>query len=108
MGKQAVPAVKHPGNGILLVRAQLDFRCHTGKADMAAVIFTGFDAVEDLIVFLAQRFPALRVFPYPGFKGFPHHFLFLLGQHGFFRVEDTLFRAVCIVDGVINPAVPQI
>ena len=100
MGKQAVPAVKHPGNGILLVRAQLDFRCHTGKADMAAVIFTGFDAVEDLIVFLAQHFPALRVFPY--------HFLFLLGQHGFFRVEDTLFRAVCIVDGVIHPAVPQI
>ena len=75
---------------------------------MAAVIFTGFDAVEDLIVFLAQHFPALRVFPYPGFKGFPHHFLFLLGQHGFFRVEDTLFRAVCIVDGVIHPAVPQI
>lgn len=61
-----------------------------------------------LIVFLAQCFPALRVFPYPGFKGFPHHFLFLLGQHGFFRVEDTLFRAVCIVDGVIHPAVPQI
>lgn len=72
---------------------------------MTAVIFTGFDTVEDLIVFLAQHFPALRVFPYPGLKGFPHHLLFLLGQHGFFRVEDTFLRAVRIMNGVINPAV---
>ena len=108
MGKQAVPAIEHTGNSISLVGSKADFRRHTGKADMAAVILAGLDAVEDLIVFLAQDFTALRVFPNPGLEGFTHHFLLLLCQHGFLCVQDTFFRAVRILHGVIYPAVTQV
>ena len=75
---------------------------------MAAVIGTGLNGIENLIVFLAQGFPAGRVFPYPGLKGFPNHFLLLLCQHGFFGIQHTLFIAVHIVNGVIHTAVPQV
>ena len=108
MSKQTVSAVKHTGNSVSLVGSEVNFRRHSRKTDMAAVIGTRLDGVKNLIVFLAQGFPAGRVFPNPGLKGFPNHFLLLLGQHGFLGVQHTLFCAVYIVDGVINTAVPQV
>ena len=78
---------------------------HTGKADMAAVIFTGFDAVEDLIVFLAQCFPALRVFPYPVGKRLLDDFLLCLRSCGFLCVEYRLFIPVFVINIVKDTGV---
>ena len=59
MGQQGVVAVQDVGNGIALVGPQCDFRVHTEKLDVAAVVLTGADAVELSVVQAYQCLPTL-------------------------------------------------
>ena len=99
--------VKDMGNGVLLVGHQRNLRRHPGKLDMAAVILTGPDTIKQLIVFPAQRLPPVHIPEDPFLKFLPDHLLFLLCQHGFFLIEDSLFRAV-LLHCIINLCVPQV
>ena len=94
MRQQRVLSVEHPRHGVLLMGSQGDFRVHTRKTDMGTVIFAGTDAVELLIVPLAEGFPAYRVFENPVLERFAHGFLFLLGNGGFLFVEDAHLLSV--------------
>ena len=108
MGQQAVPSVEHPGHRIALVGTQGNFRVHTGKTDMLPVIAAGPDGVKKFIVFLAQVGSAGRVFPDPILECLPDLLLLLLGQHGFFGVKYAGGAAIRLMDGIINPGVPQV
>ena len=86
---------------IFLVGHQGNLRRHACKLDMAPIVLTGTDAVEQVVVFPAQVLPPVNVPENPLFEGFLYHLLLLLCDHGFFFVQDTLFLAVlhdCIKD----------
>ena len=50
MGKQGVTAVEDMGNGIDLMRPQRDLRIDSHEIQVAAVILTGANAVELLVI----------------------------------------------------------
>ena len=69
MRKQGVAAVENMGNGIDLMRPQRDLRIDSHEIQVAAVILTGANAVELLVIQLGQLLPAFRVAPNPISKG---------------------------------------
>lgn len=87
---------------------QGNIRRHAGEAQVFAVILAGTDSVVEVVVLPAQRFPALRVFPYPAFERFTHHILPLLGKDGFFSVQRSYLSSNFVLDRIINAAVPQV
>ena len=108
MGQQGIPTIDDMGDRVPLVFPENNFRVHTGKSNMAAVIFPGTDGIELLIVPLNQRFPALRVFPDPFLKSVFQCLLFLLGQGCFFLVQHPAFLAICVLYSIVDPDIPQI
>ena len=102
MGKQRIMSVKDMGNGVLLVGHQRDFRCHPGKLDMAAVIFSRTGGVEQLIVARYKFFPSLRIAPDPVGKGVLDCLLFLLCKGRLLFVQDSFLFPVGIFIRVIN------
>ena len=99
---------KETARGITLMGPQGDFRVHTGKADMVAIVGTGPDCVVEFVILPAQIGPTLRVFPYPAFERLLYLFLLLLGQHGFLDIQHPFIRTVRVVDCIVNPGIPQI
>ena len=89
------------------MRPQLDFRRHAHKVNVTSIVFTGTDVVEHLIVFLHQTLPALGVVKNPLLKRLVQRLLLLLGNHGFFLVQDALFFPVLILD-VVDFHVPLV
>ena len=75
---------------------------------MPPIIFTGADAVEGFVINAAQQFPAVDVFPDPLGKLLLDEFLSVLGNRGFFFVEDRLFLAVLVLNIVKYPHIPLI
>ena len=108
MGQEGIAAIEDVGNGVDLVRLQLDLRVDAVKLYPASIVFTGPDAVHFLIVLLHQGLPPLGVPPYPVLKLIPEGLLLLRRQGGLFGVQNPLFLAVQVLHGVINANIPEV
>ena len=108
VGQQRIAAVQHMSNGILLMFPQPDFRIHTAKADMGAIVLTGTGTVEQLIILFHKFRTAIRVFPHPVLERILNGLLFLLGEGGLLFIQNPLLLAVCILHGIVDTDVPQI
>ena len=53
MGKECITAIKDMGDGIDLMGSQFDLRVHANKVQVTAIVLTGTDGVELLVVKLA-------------------------------------------------------
>ena len=76
MREQGVSTVKNASNGIDPMRSERNFQIHTYKVQVLAVILTGADRIELLIIQLCKPFAALSVFPNPFSKGFLKCFIY--------------------------------
>ena len=92
-------------NGIPLMRPQFNVRIHADEMNVAAVIFAGTGAVEQFIILFHQCLSAFRVTPDPVLESVLDCLLFLLSERGFLFVQDTLFIALRIFNGIVNPGV---
>ena len=108
MAEQGVAAVNCPGYCVALVGAQLYFRVHPCKYDMAPVIFAGPDGIKLLVVNPAQPIAAAWLRPNPLLKLLLNQVLFVLRDGGFFFIQDALLMPVRVLYGIENPHVPQI
>ena len=108
MGKQGVAAVEDMGNGIDLMRPQCNLRVDSHKVQVAAVILTGPNAVELLIIQLGQLLPAFRIAPNPISKGLLNKLLLSLCDGGFFLVEHSRFSAVSVLDVVKDSYISEV
>ena len=108
MSQQRVAAVEDMGNRVHLMLSQRDLRIHSGKVDMAAIIFSGAIGVEQDVIGLAQGFPSRRVFPDPFCKGFFEQLLLTLGDGSFFLVQDRDFLPLSIILIIKNTNILQI
>ena len=88
MGQQGISAVQDVSDGIDLMGTECDFRVHSGESQVTAVIFSGADGVELLIVELGQPFTTGRIVPDPVCKGLFDQFLLALGDGGFLLVQN--------------------
>ena len=75
---------------------------------MLTVILAGPGAVEQLIVFLRQLTPPVRVFPYPILKSILDGLLLLLSKGGLFRIENAALLTVWICLGVIDTHIAEV
>ena len=94
VSQQRISAVKHPRYGVALMRFQLVLRVHSGKLDMISVVFAGPDRVKQAVIGSAQVGAALRVLENPVTERFANGLLLLLGDHGFFLIQNTLFFSI--------------
>ena len=108
MRQQGITTIENVRDCVSLVLAELDFRGHAVKGNMAAVKLAGSGGIEQLVVARHQRFPSGRVTPNPFCKGVLNSLLLLLGKGGFFLVQHALFLAFCIQHRVIDAHVPQV
>ena len=108
MGKECVPSVQDPGDGVDLVGPQVDLRVHAGKGQVAAVKLPGSRTVEPFIVHGGQPVPAIRVLPKPVPKGLLDLSLLLLGQDGLLHVQHPLLPAFLVYYGVVYPHILQV
>ena len=108
MCKERVAAVKDMGNGIDLVGSERDFWANASESDMAAVILTGSDRVEGIVVIADKAVSAFWIFPYPVRKRLFNHFLLCLRRRGFLVVKYCLFIAVFVIHIVKDTHIPQI
>ena len=106
--KQRVTAIKHMSDGISLVFPEGDLRVHADKMDVASVILTGADRVEQFVVLLHQCNAPLRVLPDPVGESILDDLLFLLCQHGFPLVQHPFGLALGILDRVIDADIFQV
>ena len=102
MGKQRVVAVQDVRHSIFLMLHELYLRRHTHKTDMRAVILTRPDAVEKLVIGLAQILPSVYIPEDPFLEGFLDHFLLLLRQHGLLLIENAMFFSVHVLYGIVD------
>ena len=94
VSQQSVPSIERPRNGILLMGTQRNFRVHPRKDQVRAVIFSGAQIVEPLVVERCQPFPAVRVLPNPILECLFDLRLLSLGNGSFLLVEHCLPLAV--------------
>ena len=82
--------------------AELDFGVHTVILDMAAVVLTGANTVELLVVELTQTLSALGIFPNPFLKGSLDLLLLALRDSGFLLIKNGFLVAVLVHNVVVN------
>ena len=105
MGKQSVATVKNMSNGVDLMGSQFNFRVHTHKVQVTAIVLTGTDGVELLVVQPAKALSAVGVFPYPVLERLLDQFLLALCDGGFLFVQHRGFLAAGIIDIIEDPHV---
>ena len=108
MAKQFISTVQPAGDGVELMLAQADLWVDPGQAQMAAVILTGTDRVELLVIQPRQPFPSGWVFPDPFLECLLDQFLLGLRDGGFFLVQHRCPLAVCILDIVEDAHILQV
>ena len=108
MGKQRIPAIKCMRNRVPLMLPERNLWIHTGEGNVLSVIFAGANTVEQLIVFLHKGFASVRILPYPVAEGVLDGLLFLLRKRCGFLIQNALFLALGILDGVIDANIPEI
>ena len=106
--KQRITAIKHMSNGVALVFPEGNFRVHTDKVNVGAIVFTGAGRVEQLVVLFHQRNAPLGVLPDPVGECVLDDLLFLLCQHGLSFVQHTLEFTISILDGVVDADIFQV
>ena len=100
MAQERVVAIKDVSDGVTLMGAQGDFRIHAVELNMTAVVFTGANAVETLIVQLNELLAAGLISPDPLLECIFDLLLFSLCSLRFLCIEYPAFCSVCIPDGV--------
>ena len=108
MCQQYVVAVQHMGNGVTLVWPQRNFRVHTGKAQIAAVIFPRTDAIKFAVVQAYQRLPPLRLLENPFFKLVFYQALLCVGSLGGGVVQHAFFVSLCVGNCIKHLHRPQV
>ena len=108
MRQKRIAAIKDMRNGVDLVRAESYFGVNADKAHVAAVIFTGTDTIELLVIHLGKTFTAFRITPNPVRKGLLDKLLLALRDSGFFLIEHSRFLAVLILDIVKDSHVLEV
>ena len=103
MGKQSIAAIKDMGDGVDLMGSQLDLRVHAYKVQMTAIVLTGTDGVELLVIKLAKALSAVRIFPNPVLECLLNHFLLALCDSGFLFVQHRCFFTAGIIDIIEDP-----
>ena len=106
--QQRIASVENVCNCVQLVLPQLDFRVHTHKVQMTAIILTRAQCVELLIVEPAQPFSSRLVLPDPVLKRLLDQFLLALCDCSFLLIQDRHSLAVFILDIVKHPHISQI
>lgn len=99
--KQGIISIKDMCHRIFLMLHQLNFRIHSDKLNVTAIIFPWPDAVKPFIINFAECFPSAHILKNPLFKLFPDQFLLLLCQGGFFPVQYPVFPIrimYCVID----------
>ena len=87
---------------------QLDFRVHTHKIQVAAIIFARSQCIELFIVELAQPLSSRLVFPNPVLERLLNQLLLALRDCSFLLVQDSYSFAVFVFHIVKNTHIPQI
>ena len=95
-------------DGVALVLPEGDFRVHAHEFDVRTIVFTGAGRVEQLVVLFHQCNAPLGVLPDPVGESILDDLLFLLRQHRFPFVQDTLRLSVVILNGVVDAHILQI
>ena len=108
MCKQGVSAVKNVSNGVDLMRSERNFRVHTYKVQVLAIIFSRTDAVEFFVIELAQPVAALLILPYPVGKGILYKLLLTLCDGGIVLIEYGLFIAVFVLNIIEHTHITQV
>ena len=108
MGKERIAAVQDSCNCVLLVLAECDFGVHAIEAEMVAVVGSGADAVELLIVEPRQLLPPFGILPDPLRKRPLDFVLFSLCNGRFLLVQHRFFVAVRILHIIKDPDILEI
>ena len=108
MRQQCVAAVEDMSYGVYLVLSQSDLGVDAHKTHVTAIVFSGTDAVELLVVELCQSLAASRVFPNPFSKSLFDHLLLALRDCRFLLVEHRSLFAVLILDIIEDADILQI
>ena len=108
MGQQRISTIQNMGNGISLVFPQSDFRAHSPKIDMRAIVFSGTVRIVTLIVELNQGLPPLRIFPNPLPECVLNGLLLLLRQGCFLLIQYPTFILVLIYHCIVDPDITQV
>ena len=103
MGKQRVAAIKDVSNGVDLMGSQFDLRVHADKVQVTAIVLSGTDGIELLVIKLTQALSAVWVFPDPVLERLLDHFLLALCDGGFLFVQHRCFLAAGIIDIIEDP-----
>ena len=77
---------------------QLDFRVHTNKDQMTAIVLARAQCIELLIVELAQSLSSRLVFPNPVLERLLNQLLLALGDCSFLLVQDSYSFAGFVLD----------
>ena len=86
------------GDGVDLMGPELDGRVHADKIQVAPIVLPGPDAVELLVVELAQPVPAVLVFPNPVLERLFDELLLALGDGRLLLVEHGDPIAMLVLD----------
>ena len=105
--KQGIISIKDMCHRIFLMLHQLNFRIHSDKLNVTAIIFPWPDAVKPFIINFAECFPSAHILKDPLFKFLPDQFLLLLRQSSFLSVQYPVFP-IRIMYCVINFCIMQI
>ena len=108
MSQQRVAAIERVRNRIPLMLPEHNLRIHAGECNVLPVIFTGTDAVEQLIVFGDECIPPVRILPDPVPESILNGLLFLLRQCRCFLIQHTLFLTLGILDGIVDADITEI
>ena len=108
MAQKLVASVKAAGNRVELMPTKTDLRIDAGETQVAAVVFTGSNRVELLIVKPGQALTSRWVFPYPLLKRLLDLLLLGLRDGGLFLVQHGNTSSLCVLNIVEDPHVLQV
>ena len=95
-------------HGVPLVFPKLNFGVHSRKNDVAAVVLTGANGVEFLVVDTAKLLSAGWVRPNPILEALLDQFLFCLCDRRFLFVQDGFLFAIGVFHIVVDTDIFQI
>ena len=108
MSQQRIPAIKRVRNRVPLMLPEHNLRIHARECNVLSVIFTGTDAVKQLIVFGDECVPPVRILPDPVPESVLDGLLLLLRQSRCLLIQHTLFLTLSILDGIVDADIAEI
>ena len=108
VSQQFISSVQPAGYGVELMRPKADLRIHTGQGQMAAVVLTGANGIEFLVIELTEAFPAALVLPDPLLERLLDLLLLGLGDGGLLLIQDRLTISILIFNIVKDADILQV